>query len=79
MFALGVIAFVYNNEQNSRNSIIYIFFHLLLVSAELFRGVGYYDFVDSVTGQYIARFLLISSFTLFFRFAQLELRGAQYL
>ncbi|MDC8006203.1 hypothetical protein POV27_19275 [Aureisphaera galaxeae] len=79
MFLLGVIAFLYNNQQNSRNSIIYVFFHLILAFAEMFRGVGYYDFVDSVSGQYIARFLLIASFTLFLRFSQLELRGTQYL
>ncbi|MBX2827274.1 MAG: hypothetical protein KTR22_03895 [Flavobacteriaceae bacterium] len=79
MFLLGVIAFLYNNEQNSRSSIIYVFSHLLLVFAEMFRGVGYYDFVDSVSGQYIARLLLIASFTLLIRFSQLELRGTQFL
>ncbi|GAB5400525.1 MAG: hypothetical protein Aureis2KO_21100 [Aureisphaera sp.] len=78
-FILSVTTFLYNNEHNTRNSIVFIFFLVFLIFAEMFRGVGYYEFVDSINGQYFARFLLIISFTLLPRFTLLEVEGEKIL
>lgn len=72
-FTLSVLAFIYNNEDNSKSSLLFIFFIIFLVFSETFRGAGYYSFIDPVYGQYSARFLLIISFLLLYKFTSVRI------
>lgn len=71
-FILGILSFIYTNETNSISSIFFVFFYIFLLFAEMFRGMGYYEFVDSVIGQYAARLLLVISFYLLYCFCNKE-------
>lgn len=72
-FLLAVLAFIYNNESNSKASLLFVFFIIFLVFSETFRGAGYYGFIDPVYGQYVARLLLLISFGLLLFYALLRI------
>lgn len=68
-FVAGVLTLCRNHEQNTGKSLIFTFFLFFLAFAEVFRGIGYYGFVDEKLGQYMARTLLIISFVFLTRYA----------
>lgn len=71
-FAVTILAFIHTHESHSPASIVFIFFLIFLMFAEMFRGVGYYNFVDSVYGQYAARILLVIAFLILSYYSFLE-------
>ena len=71
-FVVTILAFVRTNESSSSASIVFVFFLIFLMFADMFRGMGYYGFVDSVYGQYIARVLLVIAFSVLSYFSLLQ-------
>ncbi len=73
--SLAIAAFfalVFNHLHTSKLSIVFTIFVFLLIFAEIFRGIAYYDFAYGDIAVYIARFLNISSMALFLHFAILN-------
>ena len=52
-------ALLYNHNYASRASLAFTLFFFLLLFAEVFRGIGYYDFAFGDVAVFIARILLI--------------------
>ncbi len=73
-FVLLVLAFIYHNEANSRDSLVFIFYLIFLVFSDMLRGAGYYEFVDPIISQQIGRALLIISYSLLCHFIFMKIR-----
>ncbi|MEL6811581.1 MAG: hypothetical protein AAFP76_09625 [Bacteroidota bacterium] len=76
-FILTVLAFIYYNEANTSTSLVFVFYLIFLIFAEVFRGAGYYQVIDSVLGQYFARVLLVTATLLLYHYSLLKVKGVK--
>jgi hypothetical protein len=71
-FTVSVLALIYNYNVKSLSSIFFVLFIMVLVFSETFRGAGHYKLIDSASGQYFGRFLLLIAYLLLFSFSYQE-------
>ena len=64
LFGLGLLIFLYNHQFNTKATLVFSGFGLILIFAETFRGVGYYDLAFKQLSDLLGRFLTILSLAL---------------
>jgi len=55
----GYVALLYNHNHGTRSSLAFTLFVFIILFAEVFRGIGYYEFAFGDVAVFIARILLI--------------------
>lgn len=68
---LGFFALLYNHNNASRSSLSFTLFIFILLFAEVFRGIGYYDFAFGDMAVFIARILHIVGTFLLVKYSML--------
>lgn len=63
------LSLVYNHSSSSKASLVFTIFVFLIVFAEVFRAIAYYDFGFGNTSVYVARIIIILSTALLAHYA----------
>lgn len=70
---LAFMALFYNHFYNTRQSMAFTILVFLIIFAEIFRGIGYYDLANSIFFVYLARIFLVLSLSVLVHFSFLDL------
>ncbi len=76
---LGFLALFYNHYYNNPQSMAFTLLIFLIIFAEIFRGIGYYNLADGVLFVYLARIFLVLSLCVIVHFSFLDLKPARNL
>ncbi len=77
---LGFISLLYNHKYSSRATLIFTFFVFSLIFSEVFRSIGYYDFIVYANiSVYIARGLLIVALSMLLNYTIARKKSSEQL
>lgn len=76
---LGFLALFYNHYDNTPHSMAFTLLVFLIIFAEIFRGIGYYNLTDSVGFVYLARTFFVLSLCVLVHFSFLDLKNTESL
>lgn len=76
---LAFLALFYNHYFNNPQSMAFTLFIFLIVFAEIFRGIGYYNLAEGVLFVYLGRIFLVLSLFVLVHFSFLDLKTVQRL
>jgi predicted ferric reductase len=71
LFIAAFFALLYNHKYSSKGTLVFSIFIVLIVFAEVFRAIGYYNFAYGDVAVYIARILLIIASALVVHYSML--------
>lgn len=71
---LGFLALFYNHFYNTPQSMSFTLLVFLIIFAEIFRGIGYYNLADGVLFVYLARIFLVLSLCVTVHFSFLDIK-----
>ena len=74
---LAFMALFYNHYFNSKLSMGFTLLVFLIIFAEIFRGIGYYDLAYSTLFVYLARIFLVLSVYTLVHFSFLDLKNVK--
>lgn len=77
LFILGLLIFVYNHQFNTKATLMFSGFGLVLIFAETFRGVGYYDLAFKQLSDVLGRLLTILSLAMLTHYTFIETNDDQ--
>lgn len=72
LFMLGIVVFIYNHEYNTKASLSFIFFVVITIFSETFRGIGYYEFAFTEFALHMEKALMILSLSLLIHYSFVE-------
>lgn len=76
---LGFLALFYNHYESSRQSMAFTLLVYLIIFAEIFRGIAYYNLADGVAFVYLARIFFVFSLCVLVHFSFLGMKNTKIL